>query len=669
MAIIHKLVESGAEAYLPFLLARERVIRRQRSDNADGSMSGGYAVKYGLGDGIEGELRMVGNQSFIRLSLSAPKTNDELWIAYPFSMALQYSAANSWGKVSFDPPYPEDPGPRPVREEIPYPTVNNRFSATDPTPADTPPPPPTGGCASEGIPLATASEWFNIQDHDTAAISSAAAAMILASGRDAAFLGRTFSLELIDGEYLNGGNALLGANDIAKTVTGSENFVVGNTCVTSYSRVFTWGGAISNLTSALAVARGMRQADDAWRAASEAAHAAWVAAYTVWEQKYTAWVNAQNGNPPDPAVCYPAFFDFSSITKATRDQQAAAIGGEIAIGVRSLPVFNGAMRPQYVPLEWPADEFVNGGPTPSWGMWTGRQGGAATYSTQAASITGTTIADQGACDGTSPGYSYVNVPARVSDKRTWGTTKRTYGFAITHSVRGEEMGMALPPPDNAIALSGSYSEWLASPRQKTDPVAGRSKSADFDLTMHKSGKLRVMFFEFYAYDGVQWAWVPSLKLRDISAGSDCITGYCTSVSRPGYGTGPPADGRYVRHMRVFAAKEYAFSPPKSAASSGDLDWTEWSAGHDLAVAGASALSLDLTGLNFDCSALPDGVAVLYGLDAWAMPYRPTLSYATTKEHVATARVPADALASFDVIELTEWLVKQATDKLTDATRS
>ena len=69
MAIIHKLVESGAEAYLPFLLARERVIRRQRSDGADGSMSGGYSVKYEFGD-ITAELRMVGNQSFVRLTLN-----------------------------------------------------------------------------------------------------------------------------------------------------------------------------------------------------------------------------------------------------------------------------------------------------------------------------------------------------------------------------------------------------------------------------------------------------------------------------------------------------------------------------------------------------------------------------------------------------------------------
>lgn len=155
MAIIHKLVESGAEAYLPFLLAREREIRRKRSDNSDGSMSGGYAVKYELGDGIEGELRMVGNQSFISLRMVANIGFE--WLSYPCKIApvVFESAAHATTPVEDGPiveklpfvPIPNvPPPPAPVLRQVSKP-VRTITGLGPPTPI-----PP---CTSGGFPMST----------------------------------------------------------------------------------------------------------------------------------------------------------------------------------------------------------------------------------------------------------------------------------------------------------------------------------------------------------------------------------------------------------------------------------------------------------------------------------------------------------------------------------
>lgn len=656
MPIIHKIVEGG-EQYLGWALQRERALRklaqdrdeRKRKRQGEGQASvtivedevteGHRTAKYDLGD-AEVEIRVVGNHSFIRLTKGGSAGSG--WVAYPFSISMQYSAANNWPKLTGESPLPENPGPPP---EYPY----------------VPPLPPLDGgvalaCASDN-PMPTDGELGDYLEYtyDTSGPSTQGYQM-----RQEA---------LAANPYFLAGERLVYSTSNCPMVpwpSGPDiTFVwvlsgTDNNGTKYYGRVVSWNGRNSNLEKILAKALSLAAIFQAQAELEAAAGSAWQAAYAAWSIKYNRWLSAVNGTPPDPAVCYPHKDQVRAEAERNRPIQIEALRDEVAKGINSLCVFNGAARPEYIPFEYPTDRFVQNEGGNSIDVWVG----PGSYQTQASGVTPGSASDPRACLSTLSvdRFSNVYIDAQPQDAKRMVTTKRTFGYSVTGNVSNEFWSIA---PDADLELAPTYLAWLKSARTKFDFNVG-GRNMDFDLTVGRSGRIRLLFFEFKVYDPStgRWLWTPSPRLFETPAVVGCVTGYCSTIDRtppPQPAETPPSEQKdRVSAMRVFAAMEQEYSPGSEAGT------TKWSNPYPLAIPDPTLFEVDFTGLPYDRYEAPTGVSVMYGVDPTALPAEPSLRSATTMAHMTSNPPVQPPGSAMDVQSLTEWLVKEGTNALLTA---
>ena len=114
-------------------------------------------------------------------------------------------------------------------------------------------------------------------------------------------------------------------------------------------------------------------------------------------------------------------------------------------------------------------------------------------------------------------------------------------------------------------------------------------------------------------------------------------------------------------MRFLAAKEYRFAPTSDGVG------TEWVSNTELVVDGTSKFNIGLSAYSFNSDALPDGVAVMYGLSNQELPAVPSCAQGTTKQHLDSLAIPDSSSTAVNFAALNEWVVKTATNALTKAT--
>ena len=650
MATIHKFVDDGAEAYLPFLLAREREIRRRKKKERergqgqaivtlveDEPMEGSYTANFDFGDGIEGELRMVSNQSFIRLTKGGSAGSG--WVAYPFSISMQYSAANNWPKLSFVSPMPENPGPAPTLPYIQPPNPDGGYSIIH----------SRSDCAP-GL-----NNYFDVYLFDQTAPSTLAYNLRQAAIRDHLYFTAAESRL-----YVNNPSDAYLACPIGPDFSVSWVYEGEYQGQNVYHGEYSWNGQVTNESRRIDKAIEIAGIFKAHYEAEAAASAAWQIAYAAWLVKFNRWNEAVSGTPPDPTVCYQHQDNVRSAMMQSRPTQISALQAEVLLGMRALPVFNGAARPQYVPLERPADTFTKSAGGDSVRVWRSPD----FYELEVSSIS-PGGSDPRMCGSTlsTKRLSNVYIDASPSDDRRWGTTKRAFGFSVSGDVN-PDFWMGAPPDERNVKLAATYPAWLKSRKTKYF-TSEEQRNLDYDLTVGRSGRIRLLCFEFRVYDPASevWVWTPSPRIIETPAAMSCVTGYCLSANRTPPVTPlqtPPSSPVYrVSDMRVLTAFEQAYAPGD------DEGTTEWGKPEALSLYNAQ-FTISLDGLPFDKYELPTGVAVMYGVDPTALPAEPSLRSATTMAHMANDQPVQPPGSAMDVQSLTEWLVKEGTNALLTA---
>lgn len=483
MAIIHKLVEPGAEAYLPFLLARERVIRRRRENNAEGAMSGGYAVKYELGDNIVGELRMVGNQSFIRLTVGK---------AAGVSVIYQRSSDTTWTDSNvvaiFDEPWTEPP-PQPIRV-VPPPGTPFTFTQEPPAWVD----------CGVGVP-----NWQNSWVGGTAAYN---AAMAQASASYAGAALEYYKLTLGPNFKPEPGwlPAPSGVGAVGCATDPNEGFPRS---IPGFVYAWSDGPFFDAWLAWYAISQ-------AEAAAAEAIERANAAAQIAWQQDMRARSDA----------LYAALIStYYSTARAQRGAQIAAVIAEQDKGLGSQIVSMTALRPGYVPQEVHKEPFFTslGIPEASGALpqqvWPFSGPGSA----QMGNVV--SVADASALYGEQVGIDMTDVMVGQSllvndigfDRfRTSGA--RGYGYLM--SGRMAKTNLAAESDNVQCATAETYSDWYFSEREKTEDVKARNEGFAEPIKCDlippgQPGALYFAFFEFYAYDFKtdEWTWLPALFLQ------------------------------------------------------------------------------------------------------------------------------------------------------------
>lgn len=567
MAIIHKLVESGAEAYLPFLLARERVIRRQREDNPDGSMSGGYAVKYELGDGIEGELRMVGNQSFISLRMG-PQRSKPVVMAVFGRADLSYSDANWWQKISKqEPTYPKKPDIPPYQP----------YKGSDPPDLPEPFVPPevtythTGTLpTTEGeFPIANGGVSGSGADNYAEAIATAIAANAAAYE---GYWGHPPPGPIATGVFTTS----VTYNWVPVLFYDNGMPMVSEATTTASYSYFPDAGTLPMMD--------YKRAYDAWFAADQVAAAAHDDAYyssvgaiiDAWEAQVDALKDAWSG----PAVCATSIEELFSKIRNRRVTQSATVVAEMARGLKCLTVFTGSTRGVYIPKEEPASQYV--GPVGTTGI-------------------GYTPSDQ-YCAGSKSVDQVSGVYVGNGGQASVVSTTRAYGYTVS----GVIPAYPLLNESNSLFVNDApgYDVWINSNR-----VPGtRPNMADI---MWGATRLAatVFLFDYYAWDNdaEQWAWMPSLGLRGIPAAAWCRPecNYLLDDRVPA-----SVSGSTVKKMRLRSVLRHSFA---------DGAWSEpETVTISQAVRDEFAIN-DIPEILNNESCLPDFVTVLGGVAEWKTP--------------------------------------------------
>lgn len=618
MAIIHKLVESGAEAYLPFLLAREREIRRKRSDNSDGSMSGGYAVKYELGDGIEGELRMVGNQSFVRLTLNGGSRVGTKWVAFTFEPDTQYSDSNN--TPTFDGPQESkrpippvfvmpDTGTGPIFDtsKFRYPTGSQYGPGSDSFPSPDGPSIGAGelGKAWEQRRVHIVGLLKDVPNEEQYAARSAPTPDKDDDGNPkwALNLGITFHKALETNTYVIPG-------DPPVTITSQ------------YYRVWDAYNPSNDVEAAHIewYINERKPFIDASNAAFAAAYAAWEAAVAEWKATVLAEWEAKNVLSK---VCPPYFKDLLKKQRSGRAPQVDALYAEMRRGMGSLCIASRVLHPMYIPKEAPTEELA--GPGSEWiepGQYVPRHESVTTSYTSAIFPT---------CDGDGMrANTYVNAYPYASggQNNPYINLSQGFGYIVNGTLYDKDRAV----PGGTMRLMDQYQDWLESPRS---PAAGL---VSFDLVYgNVPGEVCIALFEFYAYDYAteQWIWTPSVNLLDTNPLKSCYS-ICYSypdhereaeyANRPVVGT--------VTQMRSYAFLKHTKTP---------IGWSP-------------AISVSAPQINIDVTSmgrggLPSVWCAVRGVQDWMLPAAPNLNTAVDAAFMAQLSASGQASTTTDLLGL------------------
>lgn len=590
MAIIHKLVESGAEAYLPFLLARERVIRRQRSDGADGSMSGGYSVKYEFGD-ITAELRMVGNQSFVRLTLNGgSNVFGNEWVAFFANANLQYTEANN--VQTYQGP---ETSKRPVGPTMtPY-----------PDPPLLPPPNPADYPLSEYVDSATGVGYLQSAMVGIAKTARAILEPLVREYYDffsPPDIDPVWKENQIQNALNNPGNG--GGRDGIKS--GGFNHDTGYA-----TPIYTPGDDIRIDRLIWEVASG--KAYRSWNDGAKKHHESFEAAYAQWAA--TTLREWELKNLPSLA-CPPYYVELLPKQISGRTAQLAAFQGELLAGLNSLTVAIPALHPDYFPLESPTEPFATDS-----GYWTD----VGVYASRPSeSITREYLAPKFAtCGDAAQANVYVNAYASsvVGGVNSTGLVSKSqaYGYRVDGTAYTRDNGS---PAMTTMPLA-SYEDWLDSPRT---PLGSR---VSFDLVYGDApGKMCIALFEFYAYDYKtdQWMWTPSLPLLDNEPINSCYSicySYPDHEREAKYTNRPEPTYGSCTEMRSYAFLVHQKTP------------TGWGAP---TVVAAPQISLDVS--EFGRGAMPHMWCATVGLQKWMTPAFPNPGTVVGKDFMSKATVTA-----------------------------
>lgn len=625
MAIIHKLVDDGAEGYLPFMLARERVIRNRWGDSFKS-----HTIKYELGD-VTAELRMVGNQSFIRLEVGKGTAGGE-WVAYSAEPDLRVSVANRVGKTNgpegtqrpVPPPYPQG-AEAPVEPVFDISRFKIEGGGAHPSFQDIPTSPPvyennydehyqnkytTGEESGKRLrKLIEENPWFTPRPAPAVQVGAwdDQANKYVVEYRLWDGVGRRFTVKMTEAQYDGQGGLILGPQpylSVTYTYDPANDW---------YIQFVEW-----LMTDYFAYSQAFR----GWLQSGEAL-------YQQYQQTLIQWTNDvlkpwEAINLPSQ-VCPPYFTDLLPKQRSGRAAQIIALNNELAKGIKSISVFGPAMRPSYVPREEPQDPFVNG----SGGEWigpgvvdpiTGIRGPSRYDGTtsRVEDIIATSALDT--CDATEPAIRYTNAYIGDMTQPLAVNTIQGFGQRLNGIIRRKEPEV----PGGIVGTPmANYIDWIESERR-----VGQG-TVSFDLLYGPSvGEVYIAMFEFYAYDAYteQWQWIPtpSLLEYDWQPINQC---YLTCVSYPDHDREAIYKNRPL-HGTSTAMRSRRFIKHTRSANG------EWS---DAITIQAPVITLDVTGQNYF---FPSMFVAVRGVQTWMLPKDPYPTTAVDAKFMAKQSISA-----------------------------
>ena len=625
MAIIHKLVDSGAEAYLPFLLAREREIRRKRSDNSDGSMSGGYAVKYELGDGIEGELRMVGNQSFVRLTINGGSRVGTKWVAFMFEPDTQYSDSNN--TPTFDGPQESkrpippvfvmpDTGTEPIFDtsKFRYPVGSQYGPGSDEYPTIDGP----------QIQVGTVGEANDIR----AEYISGLLKELSVEDRVGA---RSYPKPTKDknGEYEYALNFGITFHKVLETKTITFPGTPPVTITNTYYRAWDTYTPANDVEVAH-----IKWFLDEKKPYIAAANATFAAAYAEWQAELAEWratVLAEwEAKNVLEQVCPPYFKDLLGKQREGRSAQVAALYAEMRRGMGSLCIASRVLHPMYIPKEAPTEELA--GPGTEWiepGQSVPRHESVTTSYTLAIFPT---------CDGDGMrANTYVNAYPYASggQNNPYISLSQGFGYIVNGTLYDKDRAV----PGGTMRLMDQYQDWLESSRS---PATGL---VSFDLVYgNVPGEVYIALFEFYGYDfkTEQWMWSPSIDLLNTNPLRSCYTicfSYPDHEREAAYADRPDAM-QQIAQVRSYAFLKHTKTP------------TGWSPAINV-----SAPQIVVSVSNVSLGDIPAVWCAVNGVQDWMLPASPDPNIAVDAAFMATSN-PSTPGQVGSIGELKEWIHAQ-----------
>lgn len=608
MAIIHKLVESGAEGYLPFMLARERVIRNRRGDSFKS-----HTIKYELGD-VSAELRMVGNQSFIRLEVGKGTAGGE-WVAYSAEPDLRVSVANRVGKTNgpegtqrpTPPPYPQGPA-QPTEPEFDI----SRFKVTGP-----------GNHPSfQDIPASPPIYKNNYDDHmrgKTGVVEEQTNRMRAFMEANPWFSPRPAPATRV-GHFDDDTNKYMidyslwdGVSRRALSEMSEPVYDNGVLLIPPYpytNLVYSYdkaGDALYQfrewlMTDYFAYAQAFR----GWSQAGDALFQQYRLTLIQWNNDVLKPWEALN---LPSQVCPPYFTDLLPKQRSGRAAQIIALNNELAKGIKSISVFGPAMRPSYVPREEPQDPFVNG----SGGEWIGSGvvdpitgiRGPSRYdgtTSRVEDIIATSALDT--CDATEPAIRYTNAYIGDMTQPLAVNTIQGFGQRLNGIIRRKEPEV----PGGIVGTPmANYIDWIESERR-----VGQGGLSFDPLYGEAVGEIYIALFEFYAYDNEteQWLWTPTLQLLqyDTPPIRSC---YLTCVSYPDHDREAIYKNRPDPSSSVTAMRSTRFIKHTRSRSG---DWS------DAVTIQAPVITIDVAGQDY--FSMPSMFVVMRGLQNWMRPKTP-----------------------------------------------
>jgi len=620
VAIIHKLVDDGAEGYLPFMLARERVIRNRWGDSFKS-----HTIKYDLGD-VTAELRMVGNQSFIRLERGGGGASTA-WVAYSCEPNLRISSANRVGKTNGPdgtkrpepPPYPDSP---PAPDEPVFDTTRFRIPGGGAHPSfQDQPASPSVQKSNEGeinekankqreaiesdvknqgyeIPVKPYPAVFKWDDQKNQLVVDYS----LWDGR-----GRKFVPEMSEPAYdWDSGILIIPSYPILNAVYSYDP---------SNDYLYQWWEWVKTDYFAYT---------EAFKASAQAAEAiAQQYQQTLIQWNETVLKPWEALNLPSQ-VCPPYFTDLLPKQRSGRAAQIIALNNEMDKGIKSVSMFGPALRPNYVPMEEPQDPFTNG----VGGQWigpgvpdsiTGITGPARYDSTTQSREDIIAASPLDSCDATAPAVRFVNYYIGNSDV-VGINTQQAYGYRLNGRISRKEP--EVPQSVTSNFMSG-YDDWIESARKEGQGTVS------FDLLYGPSvGEVYIAMFEFYAYDAYteQWQWIPtpSLLEYDWQPINQC---YLTCVSYPDHDREAIYKNRPL-HGTSTAMRSRRFIKHTRSANG------EWS---DAITIQAPVITLDVTGQNYF---FPSMFVAVRGVQTWMLPKDPYPTTAVDAKFMAKQSISA-----------------------------
>ncbi len=586
------------------MLARERAIRNRWGDSFKS-----HTIKYELGD-VTAELRMVGNQSFIRLETGGALVARE-WVAYPAQYDLRCSAVNQVGTYN---------GPQATQRPV--------FPPMEPTPdpPNIPRPNPADFKQDSFDPVSGVSFKFT-------AMQAIKAGQIAARGpliRQYYTITAPPNLSQAAQEQLERTIETAIANsggDYWGVTSGGFDPSDGSGANASYSPSDDYKVAFLQWEIDSFVAH------RAWAEDAENRRRAYEAAYAQWADTVLREWNEKN---LPSLVCPPYYAELMDKRRQGRAGQLAALYAEAAQGIGALSVFGGVMRPIYIPKEEPAEPFSNG----AGGLWEGP--GAYSVGIQSA-VPVIAPSPVQVCDSTAPATRYSNFYVGDKSEPPAITTARAYGYRID----GDVFNLDVATPSARATLSPGYEDWIDSPRRDAQGIVS------FDLFYGPAvGEVYIAQFEFYSYDyGTdQWLWTPTEHLFDTEPVRSCYS-ICYAYpdhERDAQYTNRPDIAASTTAMRSLGFFKHTRQPDGS-----------WSGPVPIS---AAPISLDLTGSGMNRGSLPPMVVVAKGVQEWMTPAFPNPATAVDKAFMGTQSVPTSPFASQSTTDAYLWLLAQCLNR-------